>query len=226
MKIDNYLFLKELIGSSEGLSDCEVLTLTTSFKITYLKRGQTIAKDSMQGIYLIKKGVVKISDDLPTGTEPSSYLLGKGHVFGESKIFKLDQLKYKVKALTDLHILCIDAYLMMELCKKYPMLTLSIAKISMQKQTIFQNQLVNIHSKTAEERILNFITQFVHENGEFINSQWSARNLLNQTDIAEITNTSRQTVNNTISKYRRSGDLRYDRDQIVISNNSLLFPAA
>ncbi|NOQ71124.1 MAG: helix-turn-helix domain-containing protein [Crocinitomix sp.] len=70
--------------------------------------------------------------------------------------------------------------------------------------------------KTSEERIAEFIFSYVKEHGTKNDGLYSIKNNLTHLDIANLTNTSRQTVNNVISILRKRGMIEYSRKLISI----------
>lgn len=77
------------------------------------------------------------------------------------------------------------------------------------------NDLIYKDSKT---RITEFITNYINEFGEKNdNGKLVANNLLSHKDIVNLTNTSRQTVNNVLSTLRKEKVINYDKETISIN---------
>jgi len=84
-----------------------------------------------------------------------------------------------------------------------------------------ERRLSDILYKDAESRIRDFIYDFVLENGVEQGDFMVAQNIFSHTDIAKLTSTSRQTVNNIMSKLRKANGIAYDRKEIKINTKKL-----
>ena len=74
--------------------------------------------------------------------------------------------------------------------------------------------------KDSSTRIKEFIADYVEEFGKADQSgKLVAKNLLSHKEIANLTNTSRQTVSNVLSKMRKDGIIDYDIASISIHKN-------
>lgn len=216
MNIVKYWYLEESfnmmkrIGMREMMKMCHLLVMKTYQKGTYIHD----IGDSESTVYFIKKGQVKIGRKNAAGEETLRYVLGKGHIFGESRLMGDEQSDYFAKTLSDTQICFIEADMMEQLLVQYPRLNNAITKISWRKISKLERRLDDLLYKDAKTRILDFLKDHVTENGEREGDMLVAKNPFSHTDIAKLTSTSRQTVNNVISQQRKQGDLEYTRQEI------------
>ncbi len=219
MNIVKYWYLEESfnmmtrIGMSEMMKLCHLLVMKTYMKGTYIHdMGQPD-----ETVYFIKKGQVKIGHRDEKGNETLRYVLGRGHIFGESRIMGDSGQGYFAKTLSETQICFIEADMMEQLLGKYPRLNNAITKISWKKVSKMERRLEDLLYKDAKTRILDFLTDHVQENGsQDQDGLLTAKNPYSHTDIAKLTSTSRQTVNNVISAHRQKGVFEYDRYNIRI----------
>jgi len=218
MKLVKYWFLEESfnmakrMGMKNMMKLCELLTMKT------FKKGEEIHEQFEEDhlIYFIKKGHVKIgvNDD---ESFTLKYVLGKGQIFGESKVTHgEDSIPYSAIAMSDTVICFIEIQRMEELIELYPKLHNSIFKLSGLKFRKIERRLDEVICKDAETRIKDFIIDFVNENGDVKDFKTTAKNIFSHNDIAKLTSTSRQTVNNTISALRKEGIIAYSRQEITL----------
>ena len=206
---DSFNMMKR-IGMRQMMKLCDLLVMKTYQKGTLIRD----ISDSEDTIYFIKKGQVKIGHREANGEETLRYVLGRGHIFGESRIMGDDETEYFAKTLSETQICFVEADMMQELLEQYPRLNNAITKISWRKISKMERRLQDLLYKDAKTRILDFLKDHVMESGSLEDGEYVARNPYSHTDIAKLTSTSRQTVNNVISRQRKLGHLYYDRMQI------------
>ncbi len=215
-----YWFLEESfnmikrMGMKNMMELCELLTMKT------FRKGSEIHEQFNEDhlIYFIKKGHVKIGLKEADGFTIKQ-VLGKGNIFGESKITTGDESEpYTAIAMSDAVICFIHHQEMEQMLDQYPKLHNSIFKLAGLKFRKIERRLDDIIYKDAETRIRDFILDFIQENGVTENEKTVARNIFSHSDIAKLTSTSRQTVNNTISVLRKNDVIDYDRKKIVLKN--------
>ena len=206
---DSFNMMKR-IGMRQMMKLCDLLVMKTYQKGTLIRD----ISDSEDTIYFIKKGQVKIGHREANGEETLRYVLGRGHIFGESRIMGDDETEYFAKTLSETQICFVEADMMQELLEQYPRLNNVITKISWRKISKMERRLQDLLYKDAKTRILDFLKDHVMESGSLEDGEYVARNPYSHTDIAKLTSTSRQTVNNVISRQRKLGHLYYDRMQI------------
>jgi CRP/FNR family transcriptional regulator len=218
MRLVKYWFLEESfnmmkrIGMRNMMKVCDLLVMKT------FKKGSEIHEPFEEDhlIYFIKKGHVKIGEE-KDGKFQLKYVLGKGNIFGESKItYGEESTGYTALAMSDCVICFIEVSRMEQLIETYPKLHNSILKLSGIKFKKIERRLDDILYKDAESRIRDFIYDFVNENGQVDNQWLKADNIFTHSDLAKLTSTSRQTVNNVLTRWRKSGEVRYNRKEIQL----------
>ena len=79
-----------------------------------------------------------------------------------------------------------------------------------------ERRLSDLLYKDSATRIKEFIIDYINEFGEIENNRMVAKNLLSHKDIANLTNTSRQTASNVLSTLRKNDLIAYDAKYISI----------
>lgn len=198
------------VGMRDMMNLCELLVMKT------YRKGSDIHEqfEADHLIYFIKKGHVKIG--VKEDEEFSlKYVLGKGNIFGESKITMGEEsTPYTAVAMSECIICFIEVARMEELMEQYPRLHNSVLKLAGLKFKKIERRLDDILYKDAQTRIKDFLFDFVKENGTSVDGSIIAKNIFSHSEIAKLTSTSRQTVNNVISVLRKSNQLDYDRKEI------------
>lgn len=199
------------LGMREMMSLCDLLVMKNYRKGEFIK-----TEDQPEDmIYFIKKGQVKIGRVDEDGNETLRYILGKGHIFGESKLMGDAQPQYFAKTQSETQICYISAEMMESLMDKHPRLSNSVTKVSWKKVSKLERRLNDLLYKDAKTRIIDFLKEHLKEYGTLqADGNHVSRTVFSHSDIAKLTSTSRQTVNNVLSNYRKEGLLTYDRREL------------
>ena len=223
MRLVKYWYLEESFNMMKRLGMREMMNLCELLVMKTYRKGVIIREmDQPENIiYFIKKGQVKIGHHDNDGEEKLRYVLGKGHIFGESRIMGDEQSNYFAKTMSETQLCFIEADMMEKLLEKFPRLNNAVTKISWKKISKLERRLEDLLYKDARTRIIDFLKDYVRENGQEQQGYTVADNPFSHTDIARLTSTSRQTVNNVISLERKEGALKYDRQQMQIKTENL-----
>ena len=223
MRLVKYWYLEESFNMMKRLGMREMMNLCELLVMKTYRKGVIIREmDQPENIiYFIKKGQVKIGHHDNDGEEKLRYVLGKGHIFGESRIMGDEQSNYFAKTMSETQLCFIEADMMEKLLEKFPRLNNAVTKISWKKISKLERRLEDLLYKDARTRIIDFLKDYVRENGQEQQGFTVADNPFSHTDIARLTSTSRQTVNNVISLERKEGALKYDRQQMQIKTENL-----
>lgn len=209
--LENFDFMRKL-GKKNLMKLCDTL------EMEHFKKGEEIhyAKASENRVIFLKKGSVKIVDSI---TSRVKYLVREGNIFGE---LSLENLEERISSLPEEYSVCLEdtvvcylsAIQMNTVMDDYPSLKNYVIKIQSFRIKKLDHRLSDLLYKTSEERITEFIFSYVKEYGTKKASLYSVQNNLTHQDIANLTNTSRQTVNNVLSNLRKREVLNYSRHVI------------
>jgi len=211
----------------EGFNLFKKLGMPTMMEISKLLEMKTIDKGNIiergeydsKCIFFLKKGAVKI---INSTNDSVKYIVQQGNIFGELAIYdKQASLEEVAIALEDSVICYIDSELMEELMEKHKSLKNGILKIYGLRIRKLETRLQNLIHKDSSTRISEFILAYIDEFGEKKVDKVEAKNLLSHKDIANLTNTSRQTVSNVLSNMRKKGLIFYDTNYISFSKLSV-----
>ncbi|MEO9512201.1 MAG: Crp/Fnr family transcriptional regulator [Flavobacteriaceae bacterium] len=198
------------LGMPTMMEMCDLL------EMEHVDKGNTIeigARDK-KCIFFLKKGAVKIID--PTN-DRTKYVVQMGNIFGELSLYdKEAALKEVALSLEDSIICYIESNMMEELMEKHKSLKNGVLKIYGLRIRKLENRLQDLLYKDSKTRIEEFVRSFIQEFGVDKENQIKAKNLLSHKDIANLTNTSRQTVNNVLSTLRKEKKIDYDSKHISI----------
>ncbi|WP_223148875.1 Crp/Fnr family transcriptional regulator [Aquimarina sp. RZ0] len=199
------------LGRITMMHMCEILEMDNIDKGTSIE----LLKNDKKSIFFLKKGTVKIID---TYSNHVKYIVKKGNIFGELSLYnEQDSLQEQAIALEDCVICYIEADRMDRIMQKHTSLKNGVLKIYGTRIKKLERRLQDLLYKDSHTRIKEFIIDYINEFGEEKDTKIVAKNLLSHKDIANLTNTSRQTVNNVMSTLRKNNIIDYTSQHILIS---------
>ncbi|MDO5970981.1 Crp/Fnr family transcriptional regulator [Flavivirga aquimarina] len=208
--ITKYWFLEGFnlfrkLGMLNMMKICEILEMDN------IEKGKSIElndkhKDS---VFFLKRGSVKIVN---TTNNTVKYVVKRGNIFGELSLYNKEAATEEVAyALEDCVICYIESEQMEKLMEKHKSLKNGVLKIYGLRIQKLERRLHDLLYKDSTTRIREFILDYLEEFGEKNDGGISiAKNLLSHKEIANLTNTSRQTVSNVLSKMRKEGVIDYN----------------
>ena len=212
--LTKYWFL-EGFNLFQKLGKPTMMHLCTILEMENVDKGQVIKINNRdnRSIFFLKQGTVKIID---SSNDIVKYIVRNGNIFGELSLYDKEEAEEYAMALEDCIICYIESDMMESLMEKHETLKNAVLKIYGIRIKRLERRLRDLLYKDSTTRITEFITSYINEFGKEQNSQLIAKNLLSHKDIANLTNTSRQTVSNTVSNLRKIGLLEYGTQYISI----------
>ncbi len=193
---------------------CEILEMENITKGELIK----LKEEDTKNIFFLKKGTIKIVNKEDHHVK---YIVKKGNIFGELGLYDEEDETYELAyALEDCIVCYIEAEQMKALMQKHKSLKNGVLKIYGLRIKKLERRLKDLLYKDSGTRIKEFIFDYLEEFGEKKEEGIViAKNLLSHTEISNLTNTSRQTVNNIMSKMRKEGIIDYDTQFISHKTN-------
>ena len=189
---------------------CELLEMESMSKGSVIEIGDRDKKC----VFFLKKGSVKI---LNSTNDVVKYVVREGNIFGELSLYDKKAASEEVASALEDSIICyIESDLMEELTEKHKSLKNGLLKVYGLRIRKLETRLQDLIYKDSKTRISEFIKVYVDEFGKDKMDRIEAKNLLSHKDIANLTNTSRQTVNNVLSKMRKAKIIDYDTKHVSL----------
>lgn len=179
-------------------------------------------EDPSNTIYLLKSGKVKIYRSSDDGKTTTFHLLGPGEIFGESALLGEEKRENVAEVVEDAVICTIDKAFFQKMTNENPQLNLSISKIIGFRIRKIQSQLEDLVFKTAKERIVAFLKRYTATFGKKMIDGYVVRPFLTHQEIANLTATTRQTVNSVLNSLIDEGSIKYSRRYLKILSDDWL----
>jgi len=168
-------------------------------------------EEASNTIYFLKTGKIKIYRLSEDGKTTTLQLLGPGEIFGESAILGQDTHDNIAEVIEDAVICAIDKRDFQDLMEKSPDLTLSVNKFIGWRLRKIQAHVEDLVFKSARQRITSFLHRYIKSFGREMVDGWMVRPFLTHQEIADLTATARQTVNQLLNELAEGGVVKYSR---------------
>ena len=168
-------------------------------------------EERSDNIYMLKEGKVKISRVSEDGKKMTLQLIGPGEIFGESAILGQDKRENIAEVVEDAVICSINRTMFQEMLANNPKLNLSINKFIGLRIRKIQAHVEDLVFKDAQERVVAFLKRYAKTFGKEMIDGWIVRPFLTHQEIADLTATSRQTVNSILNDLVSNQDIKYTR---------------
>lgn len=168
-----------------------------------------------QYIYLLKKGVVKVCNHHRSNLQKLQYLVDEGQFFGELTIIRNQPLTLVAEPVGEAEVLRFSRDSIRQLMGvdlEFNAYMLQVLHQRMQELEQRLDQLVHMDSKS---RVLRFLEHYAVKFGRPNEGNLVASHFLKNNEIAQLTHTSRQTVNAVMNQLRRIQKIDFDQERIV-----------
>jgi len=168
-------------------------------------------EERSDNIYMLKEGKVKISRVSEDGKKMTLQLIGPGEIFGESSILGQEKRENIAEVVEDAVICSINRTMFQEMLANNPKMNLSINKFIGLRIRKIQAHVEDLVFKDAQERVIAFLKRYAKTFGKQMIDGWMVRPFLTHQEIADLTATSRQTVNSILNDLVNNQDIKYTR---------------
>jgi CRP-like cAMP-binding protein len=215
--LENFNIFKDL--NEESMQE---LSRITSMRDIPKNQPIYFPQEPSNSIFFLKKGRVKLTRISNDGKEMILALVTKGEVFGEMAYLDEAERKEFATSLDDCLVCAINKNEFKEFVDRNPELNLRITKLIGLKLKKYSERIEELVFKDAEQRVVSFIIRLADENGRKIGDEIFIKPFLKHQDIAELTATSRQTVNSILTDLREKKVINFDRKKLIIHNREEL----
>ena len=168
-------------------------------------------EDASNTIYFLKAGKIKIYRLSEDGKTTTLQLLGPGEIFGESAILGQDTHDNIAEVVEDAVVCAMDKRDFQDLMEKSPNLTMSVNKFIGWRLRKIQAHVEDLVFKSASQRITSFLHRYVETFGKKMVDGWMVRPFLTHQEIADLTATARQTVNQVLNELADKDVIKFSR---------------
>lgn len=161
--------------------------------------------DAGDRIYLLKRGVVKISAIQEDGREVLLALLHKGEVFGEEAVLDTAPRDHMAEAYEDALICIITRQDFMDMLRSNPEMSFKVTKLIGLRLKTFRTRVERLLFKGGSQRLAATLLELGREHGVADAQGVLVPLRLSQQDLANLIGVTRESVNLALSDFWRRG---------------------
>ncbi len=218
-----FLLIKELEIFST-LNHNQISELSTRCTIQSIKKDEVIYRngDEIANVYVVQKGSIKLGSNIDSSRSIIKQLAHDGELFGENILGKENQRKDFAQALSDSQVITIPKLTFEDLLLKNSEFSASIVSQVLNRLAELEQRISDFVYKKAQKRIEGFLKKLAFKKGIKIGfDEILVKHSLSHSDIAFLTDTSRQTVSRVLGELKRADIIHFSTrkpNKILIRN--------
>ncbi len=185
-----------------------------------------LPEEPAKKIFLINSGRVKIGTYGADGKEVTKAILAPGEVFGELALVNDGSRRDFAYSLEPTSLCVLEKGDLQAMLRERSELQLFFMRLIGNRTLQLEQRLENLMFKTSRSRIVEFLHELATSRGRAVGYEREVRNMLTHKEIADLTGTSRQTVNAVLNDLRRQNILTFDRKRMLVRDMEKLVAAA
>ncbi|HET7119827.1 MAG TPA: Crp/Fnr family transcriptional regulator [Solirubrobacterales bacterium] len=172
--------------------------------------------DDSDACYIVKEGSFRVTREHSDGRAITLATLGPGEIFGELAMLDGDKRSASAEALTDGDLLALPANDVRSLLARHPEISLKLVAGLVRRLRAANVRLSRQSFQTVPSRVAGILAQLSREaqDGEGENAEVTIR--MNQTDLAQLAGTSRESVSRFLAELERAGVVRSGRGRVTV----------
>ena len=167
-------------------------------------------------IFLINEGRIKIGTYGEEGKEITKAILSPGEVFGELALISEGTRRDFAYTLEPTTLCVLEKEDLQGMLRERSDLQLYFMRLIGNRTLQLEQRLENLMFKTSRTRIIEFLHELAATKGRAVGYEREVRNMLTHKEIADLTGTSRQTVNTVLNDLRRAEILTFNRKRMLV----------
>jgi CRP/FNR family transcriptional regulator len=171
--------------------------------------------DHSDACYIVRDGSFRVTREHSDGRAITLAALGPGDIFGELAMLDGEVRSASVEALTDGELLALPAGEVRALLARHPEITVKLIAALVRRLRTANERISRQSFQTVPSRVAGVLSQLVAE--ESPRSEGGEVTIrMNQTDLAQLAGTSRESVSRFLADLERAGVVRPGRGRVTI----------
>jgi CRP/FNR family cyclic AMP-dependent transcriptional regulator len=177
--------------------------------------------DSSDACYIVSEGSFRVTREHSDGRAITLATLGPGEIFGELAMLDGDRRSASAESITDGTLLALPANDVRNLLSRNPEIALKLVAGLVRRLRAANMRLSRQSFQTVPSRVAGILAQLSREgqdgagaDGEGEMSEVTIR--MNQTDLAQLAGTSRESVSRFLAELERAGVVRSGRGRVTV----------
>jgi CRP/FNR family transcriptional regulator, cyclic AMP receptor protein len=178
--------------------------------------------DNSDACYIVKSGTFRVTREHSDGRAITLATLEPGEIFGELAMLDGDKRSASAEALTDGELLALPAGDVRSLLSRHPEIALKLVAGLVRRLRAANVRISRQSFQTVPSRVAGILAQLSREaqegnaNGAETNGAGEVTLRMNQTDLAQLAGTSRESVSRFLAELERAGVVRAGRGRVTV----------
>jgi len=171
--------------------------------------------DSSDACYIVASGSFRVTREHSDGRAITLATLGPGEVFGELAMLDRDVRSASAEALEDSELLALPASEVRALLARHPEITVKLLSAVVRRLRAANERISRQSFQTVPSRVAGVLSQLVaEERPRTAEGEVTIR--MNQSDLAQLAGTSRESVSRFLADLERAGVVRPGRGRVTV----------
>jgi CRP/FNR family transcriptional regulator, cyclic AMP receptor protein len=171
--------------------------------------------DRSDACYIVRSGSFRVTREHPDGRAITLANLGPGDIFGELAMLDGEVRSASVEALDDGELLALPAGDVRGLLARNPEITVKLVAALVRRLRVANERISRQSFQTVPSRVAGVLLQLVAE--EAPDGDRSGVTIrMNQSDLAQLAGTSRESVSRFLAELERAGVVRCGRGRVTV----------
>ena len=183
------------------------------------QRGDILIREddiATRGFYLILEGGAKVVLTGPDGREAVLALLEEGDFFGEMSLLDGDPRSATVRASTDTRLLLLRRQSFLDLVQRHPEIAIGLMTTLSSRLRQANRKISALALSPVHARVTGALLQLAEFQGFRVKGQIVIHDRPTQQEIAEMANTTRETVSRVLGQMQKDGLITLEGRELVI----------
>jgi CRP/FNR family cyclic AMP-dependent transcriptional regulator len=172
--------------------------------------------DDSDACYIVKEGSFRVTREHSDGRAITLATLGPGEIFGELAMLDGDKRSASAEALTDGDLLALPANDVRALLARHPEISLKLVAGLVRRLRAANVRLSRQSFQTVPSRVAGILAQLSREAQTDGDAEEEVTIEMNQTDLAQLAGTSRESVSRFLAELERAGVVRSGRGRVTV----------
>ena len=176
--------------------------------------------ESADAVYILRRGMVKLSSLSDKGRETILHILKPDEVFGELLLSE-QQRAFTAVTLEDSLVTIISKESFVELLATVPTVALTFIRLLSKRLASVERGLAEFGHSWSYHRLARVLLQLAENYGKEVPNGTLINVRLTHEDLANLIGTSRETVTTQLAKFTRMGLLKRDARRFIVAKSKL-----
>lgn len=208
-----------------GLGTDQIQAIARIGDIQTAAKGEIVIHEDEQqsrGLFLILEGEAKVVLTGTDGREAVLAFLSEGEFFGEMSLLDGDPRSATVRASSDATLLFLKRDAFFELLRTFPEIAIAMLTELSSRLRNANRKISALALSPVNARISGAILQLAELRGVRVRGQIIIRDRPTQQEIADMANTTRETVSRVLGQFQKDGQIAIEgRDLLILQEEKL-----